>query len=344
LIAKSDVIQLDVTLRDGGYQNNWGFSQDQAGTLVTQLQSCGIDWIEIGYRNSPPKETNPGLTGRCPDAYIQALRKLAPSAKLAVMYAPGLVTTSDIDKMADLGVAMLRCSLPNSGAAEALPLIKHAHGRGLVSTANMTHLSEYQMPALIEEIRQIWDNGCSVVYLADSNGSMTPESVTRAFDELRSALPDVVWGFHNHNMLGMAMANAIAALKANIAFIDSSLRGMGRSAGNVPTESLVTWMTRQAGRARPEPTIAAVIRVANYLDGLFTVATPRPTLQDLAFGAYDFDSLLGPDISEIAAEYDLSWLTLIAAMAEANLDKPSITVDTIRAVAKDVTARQLLTH
>ncbi|MGK3961554.1 hypothetical protein WMF38_51665 [Sorangium sp. So ce118] len=335
-------IILEVTLRDGGYQNNWDFTQDDAGTLVALVQDAGIDWVEIGYRNSPPKETNTGLTGRTPNSYIEYLRKLAPDAKLAVMYGPGLITNDDIDQMADLGVAMLRCSMPNTGDATSLPLIRYAYKKGLVATANMTHVTEYKMPDLIAECRQIWDNGCSVIYVADSNGSSTPSSVKAVFSELQAALPDVVFGFHNHNMLGMAMANVIAAMESGVAYIDASLRGMGRSAGNVPTESLLTWFALEAKTPMPAPSVVASIRAANYLDARFpATATPRPTLQDLAGGAYDFDSLLVPLITQAALEYDIPWLTLIAAMAKAKLDKPNITIDIIRGVARAVAARQL---
>ena len=40
---------LDCTLRDGGYVNNWGFSQSQISKIVSALGKSNIDIIELGY-------------------------------------------------------------------------------------------------------------------------------------------------------------------------------------------------------------------------------------------------------------------------------------------------------
>lgn len=325
---------LDVTLRDGGYQNQWNFSQDDAIALVSLLADAGIKHVEIGYRNCPPKESNVGLTGKTPNDFIKAVRAAVPDAKLAVMYSPSLITTADLEQMCELGVSMVRCSMPHTGADAALPLIKKAYDLGMVSTANMTNVTEYKMPDLVDEANRIIDNGCSVIYIADSNGHMTPESVRATFGVLRERLHPVQLGFHNHNMLGMAMANAIAAMDCGIDYIDGSLRGMGRSAGNVATENLQAYLLRRNG-GQPG-LLPAIVRAARYLSVNYPSAELHPGLEDMAFGAYDFDTLLGPAIAQAAGEYDVSWYALIARMATLDLDKPAITVDRLRAIARSM--------
>jgi 4-hydroxy 2-oxovalerate aldolase len=325
---------LDVTLRDGGYQNNWGFSQDDAVAIVSDLATAGLELIEIGYRNGPPGHDGAGLTGQCPDSYIRAVRAAAPKAKLSVMYHPGAVTEDDLAHLADLGVAMVRCSIPADDLNSALPLIRKGRALGMISTANLTTVTEYKPAALVDDSNKIVDNGVSVIYVADSNGSMTPDSVREVFELLRARVQPVSLGFHNHNNLGLAMANAIEAMRVGVDYLDSSLRGMGRSAGNVPTESLVAFLGR--GSRGPRIDLLAVLRIANYLVQRYGSADPTPKLQDMALGAYDFFTNVQPFISTAAAEYDVSWYALIAKMAASRLDKPGITLDAVRAIARSI--------
>ena len=46
---KSKLSVLDCTLRDGGYINNWNFSQSQVHKIIDSLEKSDIDIIELGY-------------------------------------------------------------------------------------------------------------------------------------------------------------------------------------------------------------------------------------------------------------------------------------------------------
>lgn len=328
---------LDCTLRDGGYRNNWDFSQEHALEIVRLLDAVGIDYIEIGYRNSPPNEHGVKLTGQTPDDYVAAMREHVPKAKLAVMYAPSLATEKDIEKLAELGVSMVRCSMPHISPERAFPLIKRGFDLGMLSTANMTNVTQYRLDHLVDMCNRIIDQGCSIIYIADSNGSMTPESVKSTLAHLQEKLHPVQLGFHNHNMLGMAMANAIEAIRMGVSYIDCSLRGMGRSAGNVPTESLLTYLLRTDKSKSYD--VRGVLHAALYLLEKYPTADPRPTPQDTAYGAYDVDSLLERIITPVAAQNGVDWCDLIAAMAASNVDKSHISPEVLTDIAKSLRLR-----
>ncbi|WP_455477515.1 hypothetical protein [Bartonella sp. B41] len=77
--------------------------------------------------------------------------------------------------------------------------------------------------------------GANIFYLADSNGSLLPDTIRKLVQKIKSITPLEV-GFHVHDDLGMAMANSIAAVEAGANFIDSSLMGMGKGTGNLTLE------------------------------------------------------------------------------------------------------------
>jgi 4-hydroxy 2-oxovalerate aldolase len=76
------------------------------------------------------------------------------------------------------------------------------------------------------------------VYLADSLGSMRPERVTELFRRFATHTRHPL-GFHAHDNQGLALANSLAAIEAGASWIDATMAGMGRGAGNAKTEQLL---------------------------------------------------------------------------------------------------------
>ena len=73
---------LDCTLRDGGYINNWSFDQGLAQDLARACDAGGVDVLEAGYWSRDPDAP---LCRRCPQAFLDELKKAAPGLRLAVM-------------------------------------------------------------------------------------------------------------------------------------------------------------------------------------------------------------------------------------------------------------------
>jgi hypothetical protein len=94
-----------------------------------------------------------------------------------------------------------------------------------------------------EQTRAAAEAGAEVVYCVDSAGSMLPDDVARYFDEARD-VTDCSLGFHGHNNLMMVIANCLTAYEHGVRFLDVTLSGFGRSAGNAPTEILVAVLER----------------------------------------------------------------------------------------------------
>ena len=63
---------LDCTLRDGGYYNDWNFSEDLIEEYLDAMPAAGIDTVELGFRSIK----NDGFKGACAfttDDFINSL-------------------------------------------------------------------------------------------------------------------------------------------------------------------------------------------------------------------------------------------------------------------------------
>ena len=56
-----NLVHIDCTLRDGGYYNNWDFSEDLINQYLKVMKFLNIDFCELGYRFSK----NNGFKGSC---------------------------------------------------------------------------------------------------------------------------------------------------------------------------------------------------------------------------------------------------------------------------------------
>ena len=68
--------------------------------------------------------------------------------------------------------------------------------------------------------------------LPDTLGVMGPEAVFEALTDMTSRWPDKAFDFHPHNDYGLATANVLAAVKAGVKAVHTTINCMGERAGN----------------------------------------------------------------------------------------------------------------
>lgn len=235
---------IDVTLRDGGYRNQFHFDIEYAKAHVHGVASCGIEWLEIGYRNGSFKPIEGiGITGLSPNHYIAALREAHLPAKLCVMAHPKNITAQDINHLHQLGISMLRLCLDNQHFELTRTYIQIAKSLNLLISLNLTRISQQSLKQLLICAEFAREAQVDILYLADSNGSLTPARITNLIHMMHE-ISDVKIGFHAHDNLGLAMSNSIAAINAGATFIDASLRGIGKGAGNLKLELWISYLRK----------------------------------------------------------------------------------------------------
>jgi hydroxymethylglutaryl-CoA lyase len=129
---------------------------------------------------------------------------------------------------------------------------------------------------VIDVVRRLHQGGVRKFYLAGSIGMEDPAHVNRLFARLGELFPDAAFGFHIHNLSGMATANILAAVDAGVQWLESAICGMGGgiampaklgSVGNFATEDLVSMLAEMGIKTGidPERTVAVSREIASLL-------------------------------------------------------------------------------
>ncbi|MGW2420089.1 hypothetical protein ACWC0C_12680 [Streptomyces sp. NPDC001709] len=279
------VTNLDVTLRDGGYRNNFGFSLDYALHHASESVAAGVEWVEIGYRKgSFQPKPGVGLTGVGADDYIRAVAEVIPPERICMILHPKNIEDADLTQMFEAGVRLVRFCLPSKTPEPGLAMLRKAADIGFTTTVNITRVSQLDRRRLVELAALSEDAGADVIYLADSNGSLLPDEVSRLVTLVRSVTGSAI-GLHAHNNLGLALANSIAAVDAGATWIDSSVLGMGKGPGNLITEQWLAYLGR-AGRA-DRYDLGRILTLAHRMESEIAEARPSLPLPDLVLGHFD---------------------------------------------------------
>lgn len=234
---------LDVTLRDGGFQVGFHWDAETIAQVPTSVIPLGVDVVELGYLGGVPLEhdiSSPGIGAFITPDLVAAAAAVAGGGRLAAMIHPtALGTGLDLAAYARSGLAMVRLVYHPNWADDIHRIAKQAQACGLQVTVNIALASRYRTDELAEHAAVTCKNiAPDVLYVADTCGAMYPDQVGSLFTRLREET-NTELGFHAHDFLTLAYANALAAAEAGATYFDSSLLGLGRGGGNLCTELTV---------------------------------------------------------------------------------------------------------
>mgnify|MGYP003242037705 FL=1 len=238
---------LDCTLRDGGYYTNWDFDKAIVDAYIGGTNILPIDYLEIGYRNNPSKEYL-GKYGYCPIFELEDLRKKSQK-KLAVMLNEKNVTLKDLDYLLspiDGLIDMVRLAIDPNNFDRAVKLAEIIKKRGFEVGFNTMYMSKWkEYEGFISKLKNV--NGIADLFcMVDSYGGVYPDDVQEMLLIVKENVTCPV-GFHGHNNLELGLINTLTAINNGVDFVDTTILGMGRGAGNLKTELLLTYMNKNSG-------------------------------------------------------------------------------------------------
>ncbi|MBE3114636.1 MAG: 3-deoxy-manno-octulosonate cytidylyltransferase [Actinobacteria bacterium] len=272
------MIQLfDSTLRDGGYINNWNFSPEKINAIYTAANDAGIQYVEIGYLDKitsiPTKkysEIMVMIDYNKRDKYIIPERKEIDGIRIAVH--KGEVT-------------------------DAITYSKQIKDKGYITALQLMGIDLYTKEELISLRNKIED--IDIVTLADSNGSLVPERVTEIVKLFKFGDRSYKINFHAHNNLQLALSNSITAIDCGVDIIDSTFNGIGRGAGNLPTELIMAYLNKYKKYSfNLSPVLYAIDKYISPLRGGYNWGY---NISNMFSGIYGIHPYYGRDTSK----YDL---------------------------------------
>ncbi len=259
---------LDVTLRDGAYVFQHQMTTDLVLAIASCLDEAGVPYMELGHGISVGASAR-GIPAAASDmAYAQAARSVVRKARLGMIALPSLATFDDLASLRPF-LDFIRIGTNANAVDDAAPLVQHAKALGYEVFFQMIRSTRVASKHAAESARKIQDMGADVVYIVDSAGCLSPWEVAPFVREVRSATT-LPLGYHAHNHLGVALANSLTALEEGCEWIDASLRGIGRGAGNVPLELLLIHLAR-----RPAPPVIDMTTIETALGILDPLLPPE---------------------------------------------------------------------
>lgn len=246
---------MDCTVRDGGLINNHKFENHFVSEVYKALFNAGVDYMEIGYKNSrelfSPDEY--GAWKFCDDKDVcQIVGKNENGPKLSVMVDVGRVKLEDIKPKAESPITMIRTAAYVKDVDKAINMVNHCSEKGYETTINIMAISKDQGPELETALHQIEEESkVSVVYIVDSFGNLYQESVENLIKRAKKVLKTKELGFHGHNNQQLAFSNTIEAIIHGANYLDATVYGIGRAAGNCPLELLMGFLKNPKFDIRP---------------------------------------------------------------------------------------------
>jgi 4-hydroxy 2-oxovalerate aldolase len=254
---RPEIKVLDCTIRDGGLMNNHGFDEQLVKAVYTACVEAGIDYMEIGYKASR-KGIVAGEYGAWKYCREEDIRRIVgdnPTAlKLSVMAdAERCDYKEDIPPKTDSVVDLVRVATYINQIPTALEMVKDAHDKGYETTLNLMAASTVPERELNEGLELMAGSEAKAIYVVDSFGSLYSEQiqflVRKYLSYCKAAGKEV--GMHAHNNLQLAFANTIEAIVLGANFLDATMAGLGRGAGNCPMELLLGFLHNPKYDLRP---------------------------------------------------------------------------------------------
>lgn len=236
----------DTTLRDGEQSPGCSMNLSEKLEMARQLERLGVDIIEAGFPISSPddfeavkaiakavkKSTVTGLA-RCVESDIQRAYdavKAAESPRIHVFLA-----TSDIHMQYKLRMTREQV------IARVAAMVGFAKSLCPDIEFSAEDASRSDRDFLVQVFDTAIAAGATTINIPDTVGYSTPNDMYDLVFYIKSHLqnPNVDISVHNHNDLGMGVANTLECIRAGATQVECTVNGIGERAGNASLEEIV---------------------------------------------------------------------------------------------------------
>lgn len=245
---------LECTLRDGSYALDFQFTAMDTRKIAQRLDDLGFPWIEVGHGvGLGASVKGKGASAATDVEYMIAAADVVNNGKWGMFCIPGIAEIEHLDIAAEHKMDFVRIGCEVADVHTAKPFIERARSLGLFVFSNLMKSYAGPINYFVNQAGECIAYGAQYVYIVDSAGGMLPNEIIAYADALHDVFPEIKLGFHGHNNIGMGVCNSLQCADNGFDVIDSSLQGIGRSAGNTPTEQIIVALIRSGYKVPYDP-------------------------------------------------------------------------------------------
>ena len=234
----------ETTLRDGEQTPGINYFPEEKLQIAQALADMGFDTLDCGFPISGPGE-------------FEAVQLIARTVSNAEICAIGRSFPQDIDRaweaVKDAAQSAIQPFISTSPLhrqvklgktrEEVLELARTAVARARGHTENVDFALEdttrTEHDFIFEVVAAIRKEGVRHVTICDTVGFALPWEFGELIAELKREFPGIQVSAHCHDDLGLAVANAMEAIRNGADRVDTCINGLGERAGNAATEELI---------------------------------------------------------------------------------------------------------
>ncbi|MEV6947619.1 isopropylmalate synthase [Streptomyces sp. NPDC051172] len=275
----------DATLRDSAHMAGVEFGPKDAATVADLLVRTGVELVEVGMVSGPGSKDAP---------LVEAVHEtVGPERSMTLLVVRDRQQVARaLDEAERLGVRHIMYSIPTSEQHANLKLgspsakflhalarsaITQAKERGFHVTFSGEDGARTPRERLVPYVTAGFEAGADRFRLAETVAYLSPWQMEAVIADL-TAIDGSEVEIHSHNMLGMAVANSLAAVRAGAQWISATVGGIGERGGNAPLAELLTSLRVVHGDTRFDLThLTELSRIALKGSGLGEAFQSGPT-------------------------------------------------------------------
>jgi 2-isopropylmalate synthase len=247
----SRIIIFDTTLRDGEQSPGFSMNLGEKLRMAEALTELGIDVMEAGFAIASPGDFESVKAiaesiGQREDTPVIA--SLARAGQMDVLRAAEALKSAKRKRI------HIVIATSNLHMKHKLRLTPEEVIEATVSSVTLArqHADDVEWSAedatrsdpdfLCRVVEAAIRAGATTINLPDTVGYALPEDISKMFADIRARVPGIekiILSTHNHNDLGLAVANTLAAINAGVRQVESTINGIGERAGNASLEEIV---------------------------------------------------------------------------------------------------------
>lgn len=237
----------DTTLRDGEQSPGCSMNLSEKIEVARQLETLGVDIIEAGFAIASPGDA-------------AAIAAIANTVKNSTVCSLARTTTKDIDAAYNAIKSAVSPRIhtfiatspvhmkyklkmePDAVLQRAGEMV--AYAKKFVSDVEFSaeDATRTDLDFLCRVVDIAIKNGATTINIPDTVGYLVPDEYAARIKYLCDHVPgieNITLSCHNHNDLGMAVANSLAGIQAGIGQVECTINGIGERAGNASLEEVV---------------------------------------------------------------------------------------------------------